>query len=247
MADKINEPSQFKSRITDWPLDERPREKLIQQGPAAVSNAELLAILLGQGTDQYNAVELSKQLLRHFKSLEALSRANFREMQSIRGIGPAKAVKLIAAFQLYRNLKKQRAESDMIRFTNPRRIAEIYQPVLGHLEKESFYVILLDAAMRRILDFEITRGLMDVSLVHPREVFNPAIRHMAKGIIVMHNHPSGLLYPSDADLSITKRLVKSGHILEIPVFDHLIITADDYFSFKEHGLIPEEKKEDPFS
>jgi DNA repair protein RadC len=234
---KVNEPQKFKSRITDWPLEERPREKLIQYGPESVSNAELIAILLGHGTAKFNALELAKKLLREFKSLEALSNASLKEIQQISGIGPAKAVTLLAAFQLYRNLQKQKAENEIISFKNPDEVAKIYQPVLGNLKKESFYVVLLNSAMKRILDFEVTRGIVDASLVHPREVFNLAVRNLAKGLIVLHNHPSGVLEPSTEDLKITERLVSSGQILEIPLYDHLIITADGYYSFRENGLI----------
>ena len=234
---KVNEPQKFKSRITDWPIDERPREKLIQLGPQAVSNAELIAILLGHGTAKFNALELAKKLLREFKSLDALSGASLEEIQKIPGIGPAKAVTLLAAFQLYRNLQKQKAENEIVSFRNPDQVAKIYQPVLGSLQKESFFVILLNSAMKRILDFEVSRGTLDASLVHPREVFNVAVRNLAKGIIVMHNHPSGELKPSEEDIKTTERLVESGKILEIPVYDHLIISEKSYYSFRENGLI----------
>jgi len=234
---KVNEPQKFKSRITDWPIDERPREKLMQLGPQAVSNAELIAILLGHGTAKFNALELAKKLLREFKSLDALSGASLEEIQKIPGIGPAKAVTLLAAFQLYRNLQKQKAENEIVSFRNPDQVAKIYQPVLGSLQKESFFVILLNSAMKRILDFEVSRGTLDASLVHPREVFNVAVRNLAKGIIVMHNHPSGELKPSEEDIKTTERLVDSGKILEIPVYDHLIISENSYYSFRENGLI----------
>ena len=234
---KINEPDQFKSRITDWPLEERPREKLLALGADAVSNAELIAILLGQGTPKMNAVELAKLLLRSFGSLEALSNASLAELQQVKGIGQAKAVSLMAAFQLYRNLQKEKAEREIISFRDPASVARAYQPVLGHLMQESFYVILLNTKLERIKDFRITTGTLDASLVHPREVFNPAVKYKAKGIIVLHNHPSGQLTPSAADREITKRLVQSGKILDIPVYDHIIITYDGYFSFKENGLL----------
>ena len=234
---KVNEPQKFNSRITDWPLDERPREKLIKLGPESVTNAELIAILLGHGTAKFNALELAKKLLRDFKSLEVLSSASLEEIQQTPGIGPAKAVTLLAAFQLYRNLQKQKAENEIVSFRYPDQVAKIYQPVLGSLKKESFFVILLNSAMKRILDFEVSRGTLDASLVHPREVFNLAVRNLAKGIIVMHNHPSGELRPSEEDIRTTERLVQSGKILEIPVYDHLIISENGYYSFRENGLI----------
>jgi DNA repair protein RadC len=234
---RINEPGAFKSRITDWPLAERPREKLLQFGPASISDAELIAILLGQGTPQMNAVELAKMLLRAFGSLEALSNASLAELQQVKGIGQAKAVALMAAFQLYRNLQKEMAERDLIVFNDPQKVAKAYQPVLGHLKQETFYVVLLDKQLRRIRDFPVTRGTLDASLVSPREVFRPAVKFMAKGVLVLHNHPSGNVRPSQADVEITKRLQKSGEILDIPLYDHLIITFDGYYSFKENGLM----------
>ncbi len=234
---RINEPGAFKSRITDWPLAERPREKLLQFGPESISDAELIAILLGQGTPQMNAVELAKLLLRAFGSLEALSNASLAELQQVKGIGQAKAVALMAAFQLYRNLQKEMARRDLIVFNDPQKVAKAYQPVLGHLKQESFYVVLLDSKLQRIQDFRVTTGTLDASLVSPREVFSPAIRFMAKGIIVLHNHPSGNVRPSQADIDITRKLQQSGQILDIPVYDHLIITFNSYFSFKENGLM----------
>jgi DNA repair protein RadC len=225
------------SRILDWPENERPRERLIKKGAESISSAELVAILLGQGSSQYNAVDLARHLIGQFGTLDGLAMASLTELQQVKGIGPAKAVTLLAAFQLYRNLQSERAEKQIITFKDPAAVAEIYKPLLGHLKKESFYVILLDNAMRRIADFEISKGLLNASLVHPREVFNPAIKHSSKGVILIHNHPSGVLEPSAEDISITKKLLESGKILEIPVFDHLIITDAGYFSFKENDLI----------
>lgn len=237
MHGKINEPNAYRARITDWPQEERPRERLERLGAESISNAELLAILIGHGTAKFNAVELAKIVLRRFESLEALSNASLTEMQEINGIGPAKAVTLLAAFQLYRNLQQEKAENEIISFHNPAEVAKIYQPLLGNSKQERFFVVLLNTAMQRIMDFEVTRGTLDSSLVHPREVFNPAVRYLAKGMIVLHNHPSGQCKASDADVKITRQLVESGKILGIDVYDHIIITSDNFYSFKENGLI----------
>jgi DNA repair protein RadC len=234
---KVNEPDQYASRITDWPLEERPRERLISEGAAKISSAELIAILLGQGSRKLNAVDLARMLLRKFGSLEALSEASLNEMTTVDGIGPAKAVTLLAAFQLYRNMQQEKAEADIKCYNNPNEIAKIYIPQMGHLKQETFYVILLDTSLKKIRDYEVTQGLLNASLIHPREVFKQAIRHSAKGIIVLHNHPSGNLNPSEQDIDSTKKLVKSGEILGIPVYDHLIITQDGFYSFQEHNLI----------
>ncbi len=237
MSDKRNASKAYQSRITDWPEDERPRERLQKYGADLVSSAELLAILLGQGTSRFNAVELARMLLNRFKSLEALSMASAAELQETPGIGPAKAATLQAAFQLYRNLQAETAERQIVSFRNPEQVAKIYQPLLGSSKQERFYVVLLNTAMQRITDFEVSRGTLDTSLVHPREVFREAIKHAAKGIIVLHNHPSGQLHPSEADLKVTQKLSESGKILGIELFDHIIITATDYYSFKNHNNI----------
>jgi DNA repair protein RadC len=237
MMDLLNEKTQYRARITDWPVSERPRERLINYGLDFVSDSELIALIIGQGSKKYNAVETAKRLLREFQNLEGLADASLKELQNVSGVGPVKAVKLIAAFQLGKKLEKNRAENHIVRFTSPSKVADIYRPLIGNLKKEVFYVILLNSAMKRIIDFEVSKGILDASLVHPREVFNPAIRHSARGIIVIHNHPSGDELPSDEDLTVTNRLVESGKILEIPVFDHLIITESGYFSFKEHEYL----------
>ncbi len=237
MAPKRIEQQTYQSRITDWPEDERPRERLQKYGADAVSSAELLGILLGQGTARFNAVELARLLLNRFKSLEALSMASATELQEIPGIGPAKAVTLLAAFQLYRNLQQEKAENEIISFRNPAEVAKIYQPLLGNSKQERFLVVLVNTAMQRIMDFEVSRGTLDSSVVHPREVFREAVKQAAKGIIVLHNHPSGQAFPSEADLQVTKKLTESGKILGIELFDHIIITATDFYSFKNNNQI----------
>jgi len=227
----------IKRRITDWPKEERPREKLIRYGVENISNAELIAILLGQGSQKYNVVETAHQMLHAFGDLEGLAAASQKELQTIDGIGPAKALTLLAAFQLYRNMQSETAAKVAQVMTQPKMVADIYIPYLGAKKKESFFVILLDAAMHKIRDVEVSKGSLTASLVHPREVFNPAIKYSAKGVILLHNHPSGQLSPSDEDIKITRKLVDSGRLLDIPVYDHLIITSKSYYSFKENNLI----------
>ena len=241
MSNIVHEPGQFKARITDWPIEERPREKLVRLGAASVSSAELIAILLGQGTPKLNVVALSQKLLRRFGSLEGLSEASLKELQELEGIGPAKAVTLLAAFQLHRNLKKEQAESRLVSFRNPAQVARIYQNVIGHVMQEYFYVVLLNARMERIMDFEVSKGSMERTIVHPREVFRPAVRNGAKGIILIHNHPGGVLEPSQDDLDITKRIIAGGEILGIQVYDHIIVTRNGYISLREKKYIKEKQ------
>lgn len=237
MAADSNGSREYQSRITDWPEHERPRERLQKYGAETVSNAELLAILLGQGTSRHNAVELARLLLNRFGSLENLSSASLQEMQEIPGIGPAKAITLQAAFQLYRNLQIESAERELIRFNQPELVARIYRPIIGSSKQERFFVILLDTALHRIRDFEVSRGALDRSVVYPREVFREAVKHAAKGIIVLHNHPGGQAFPSKADEKVTATLKESGEILGIQLFDHLIITANDFYSFQRNNKL----------
>ena len=225
------------SRITDWPVNERPREKLLTKGSDALSSAELIAILLGTGTGKTTAVDLGKSLINKFGSIEKMAQASLKELTEISGIGPAKAITLMAAFQLSRNMHKEVAEKEFNYFKQPSDVAKIFIPMLGHEKKEVFAIALLDTAGKFMGSEKITIGTLNASLVHAREVFKPAIKHSAASIILVHNHPSGQLTPSAEDLKITKQIVEAGKLLDITVHDHLIITQDSYISLKEEGYI----------
>ncbi len=225
------------SRITDWPEDERPREKLLAKGAESLSSAELIAILLATGTGKTTAVDLGKELLTRFGSIEKMSQASLNELTEIPGIGPAKAITLMAAFQLSRNMHKEVAEREFTYFKQPSDVAKIFIPMLGHEKKEVFAIALLDSAGKYMWSEKITIGTLNASLVHAREVFKPAIKHSAVSIILVHNHPSGQLVPSAEDLKITKQIVESGKLLDISVHDHLIVTQDSYLSLKEEGYL----------
>ena len=223
--------------ISEWPEGERPREKLISMGADALSPAELIAILIATGVGNISALDLGKQLLRKFHSLEELAAASITEMNSIKGIGMAKAVTLKAAFQLSRILDQEIARRKLEYVREPADVARIFIPRLGHLKQEIFAVAMLDTAGKYLLSKKITVGTLNASLVHPREVFKSAIRQSAASIILVHNHPSGQLTPSGEDLRITKQLVETGRILDIPVQDHLIIAGNRFVSLKEEGYI----------
>ena len=233
----MNNIKQKRRSITDWPERERPREKLKIRGAENLSSAELLAILLSSGTKNLNAVDIGKALLKKFKTLESLSHASSNELQEVEGIGPAKAIILQSAFQLSRNMHQELAETQIKYFRNPADVAKIFVPKIGHLKQEVFAIALLDAAGKYLHSRNITRGIINASLIHPREVFRIAIKEAAAAVILIHNHPSGVLEPSEEDISMTRRLVESGKILEIPVFDHLIISENGYYSFKENDLL----------
>jgi DNA repair protein RadC len=223
--------------INAWPEGERPREKLITSGPESLSAAELIAILLGTGTDKLNAVDLGKELLRSFGSLEHLASASVAELRNIRGIGAAKAIILKAAFQLSRNLDHELAHKELKYVREPSDVAKIFIPKLGHLKQEVFAIALLDSGGKYLHSENITVGTLNASLVHPREVYKSAIKHSAASVILVHNHPSGQLVPSSEDLRVTQQLVETGKILDIPVQDHLIIARNRFISLREEGYI----------
>jgi len=223
--------------IADWPEQDRPREKLFHFGAENLSSAELVAILIASGTRRLSAVDLGKALIKKFKTLEKLSQASIDELQIFEGIGPAKAITLLASFQLSRNMNREIAENQKIYFKSPADVAGIFIPKLGHLKQEVFAIALLDSAGKYIHSRDITRGTVNASLIHPREVFRVAIKEAAAAIILVHNHPSGQLIPSKEDLSVTKQLVEVGELVGIPVKDHLIIVGDGFLSLKEDGYM----------
>lgn len=235
-VDKIREASYYHTKIKDWPENERPREKLMNLGPEKLSDAELIAILLGSGAGKITAVDLSKRLLMEYKGLNMLSEKSISEMRRMKGIGSAKAVKLLAAFEIGRriasggNIKKEK-------IMNPSDVADYYIPLMRHLKKEVFKIVLLDSSIQIIKDVEISRGSLNANIVHPREVFKTAITESAASIILIHNHPSGNTEPSKEDIAITKILVETGKIVGISVYDHIIIGDTKYSSFAGMGLI----------
>ncbi len=233
---KISEPSLYHSKIPDWPEDERPREKLQRRGAGALSDAELLAILLRAGSGKITAVDLAKKLIADFQTLANLSSRPVRELMQYRGVGEAKAVAIVAAFELgRRTAAHHRGKGQSI--TSPQDVVERFKPFLRDLKHEQFKIILLDSANHILRDVEISSGILDSSLVHPREVFRQAILEPAAAIILLHNHPSGNAEPSAEDLQITRQLVESGKIVGIHVHDHIIIAGDAYTSFAERGIM----------
>ncbi len=223
--------------ITEWPENERPREKLSLLGPESLSAAELIAILITTGSGKSSALDLGKNLLSTFGSLEDLASASISELEKVIGIGPAKAVTLKAAFQLSRNLDQEIAQKKLHYVREPADVASLFIPKLGHLKQEVFAIALLDSGGKYMLSEKITIGTLNASLVHPREVFKIAIKHSAASIILVHNHPSGQLSPSGDDLRVTQQLVETGKILEIPVQDHIIIANKKYISLRDLGYI----------
>lgn len=218
-------------KILDLPKVERPREKLAHYGPDKLSNAELLAIILGTGGKGINVVELSNKILKKFDS--NLAETNLEELKTTFGLGEAKACEIVACFELGRRFLKDK-KSELI--LSPEKVWEELKGIRDS-KKEHFVVFYLDTRNQVIKQDIISIGTLNASLVHPREVFEPAIQHNAAQIIIAHNHPSGDIEPSEEDKKITQRLQDAGKILGIEVLDHIIVVDKSWLSLREAGVI----------
>lgn len=227
-------------RIQEISIAERPRERLVERGAKAVSSAELFAILLRSGLPGTSAVELGHQLLGRFGSLEGVARAPLEHLVAVRGIGRDKAVTLKAAFELAARLSEEKRRASPVLDT-PDVVAALLRDELSILDTERFVVLLLDTRRRLIRLEEVGRGLLDSVLVHPREVFRPALIASAHAIVVAHNHPTGDPTPSTADIRTTRELLRAGQLLKVELLDHIIIGRSsverprDFCSLKELG------------
>lgn len=227
-------------RIKDLPAHDRPRERLAAQGAEALQDAELVAILLRTGLKGNSAVQVAGELMRRFGSLHRLAGANLVELQQIKGVGRDKAITLRAAFALaQRMVKELQREAPLL--DTPDRVADMLREEARHYEVESFQVLLLNTRRRLIRIDKISQGTLDTILVHPREVFKPAIAANASAIVLAHNHPSGDPTPSEADIRVTRDLIRAGQLLKIEVLDHIILgrgterNSKDYVSLRELG------------
>lgn len=222
-------------RIKDLGRGDRPRERLKAQGAQALSNAELLAVLLRTGVAGLNAVQLAQELLGRFQGLTGLHAADYAELVKTHGVGPAKAAQLKAAIELGRRLAAaEPGERPIIQ--SPAQAAELLMYEMGALEKEHLRVLLLDTRNRLQRIVEVYRGSLNSSLIRIAEVFRDAVRSNAASIIVAHNHPSGDPSPSPEDVAVTKALIEAGKLLDIEVLDHLIIGRGRFVSIKSKGL-----------
>jgi DNA repair protein RadC len=227
-------------KISELPEDDRPREKLRDRGASALTDAELIAILLRTGLPGANAVQVAAQLLDRYKSLNGLSRCTVDEISAIRGIGPAKALHLVAAFNLGQRLAHETLKRQKI--DTPEIVYDLLAPEMRALHKESLRVILLDTRYHLVRIHEVSVGSVNESIAHPRDVFRPAVISSAYAVVVAHNHPSGDPSPSQSDHSLTRRLAEAAELLQIKLLDHIIIGAPaegraPYFSFKEAGVL----------
>ena len=222
-------------RITDLAVDERPRERLAKIGPQALSNAELIAILLRVGVPGENAVQVGQRLLKAFNGLAGLHRAPFDELCNQHGIGAAKAAQIQAAIELGRRLTLESPEERPM-INSPADAAALVLYEMSGLEQEHLRVFLLDVRNRVLEIVEVYKGSVNSAQVHVGEVFKPAIRRGAPAIIVVHNHPSGDPTPSPDDVAVTRAIVQAGKLLDIDVLDHMIIGQGRWVSLKERGL-----------
>lgn len=224
--------------VRDLPVKERPREKLLLCGAGALSNAELLAILLHTGTKEESVLDLAERILSENRAagIAAIANLSVASLQKIRGIGKAKALTLVAAVEIGRRLAEKKAQDKEV-IHGPDDVADYVMSHLRYEQKEIFMVLLLDMKNHVLSLHTVSVGNLNASLVHPREVFRAALANAAAGIILIHNHPSGDPAPSSEDLDVTRRLIKAGEIMGIPVLDHIIIGDNKYVSLKEKGMV----------
>lgn len=222
--------------ITNWSEDDKPREKLMLKGKSVLSDAELIAILIGSGSRNESAVDLSKRILKSVdNNLNALGKLSLAQLMLFKGIGEAKAISIISAMELGRRRRTEEAV-ELTKVTSSKVVFEIMQPIIGELPHEEFWIVYLNNSNKILSKSQLSKGGITGTLVDVRIVFKSALEMGATSLILCHNHPSGTLIPSDADKHITKKLKLAGDSLEIKVLDHLIITETNYFSFADEGI-----------
>ncbi len=224
-------------KITDWAVEDRPREKLIRKGISSLSDAELLAILISSGTRNKSAVDLGRELLGLVNNnLNSLGKLSVSDLRKLHGIGPARAVTIAAALELGRR-RKMAEMPDNCQIKSSHDVAGIFQPLLSDLSHEEFWVLFLNRSNKVIDRMKISQGGISGTVTDIRIIMKKAVENLASGIIVCHNHPSGNLTPSDSDTNITRKIKDAGNLMDIQLLDHLIISDRDYYSFADNGLI----------
>lgn len=223
--------------LKSWAVRERPREKVLANGIQNLSDAELLAILLGSGTRNRTAVDLARQILGEVEyNLQELGRQSISDLQKIKGIGPAKAIAILAAMELGRR-RTGTLHVEKVSIKSSESVFSLFHALMGDLEHEEFWLLMLNRANRVIGRFKASQGGLSGTVIDTRIILKKALENLASSIIVCHNHPSGNKQPSDADVKITEKLKKAAEILEIKLLDHIIIADKSYFSFADEGLI----------
>lgn len=226
-----------KLSIKSWALDDRPREKLVAKGKTVLSDAELMAILIGSGNRQESAVALSQRMLQSVAgNINELAKLSIEKLMTFKGIGEAKAVNIIAALELG---KRRQLENllEKPKITGSKEVFNLMQPIMGDLAHEEFWVLFLNNSNKVLAKHQVSKGGMTATVVDIRLLFKQALELFSVAIIVCHNHPSGKLKPSDADIQLTQKIKNAGNTLDIKLLDHLIITEKAYFSFADEGII----------
>lgn len=223
--------------IKQWAEEDRPREKLILKGKSALSDAELIGILIGSGTKTMSAVEVAKLILReHNNDLNRIAKLGVKELTKFKGIGEAKAISIVSALELGRRRKdSQPSDKEYIKSSND--AYQLMKPEMLDLNYEEFWIILLKRNNEVIKKERVSLGGMSGTVVDTKVIMKKALEELASSLILVHNHPSGNRKPSQADITITKKLKEAGRIMDIPVLDHIIFTDDDYFSFSDESLM----------
>lgn len=221
--------------IKYWAEDDKPREKLMLKGKSVLSDAELIAILIGSGSRNESAVDLSKRILASVENLNALGKLSIQQLMTFKGIGEAKAITIIAAMELGRRRRLEETV-ELTKITSSRVVFNIMQPIIGELPHEEFWVLYLNNSNKVIYKSQLSKGGITGTVVDIRLIFKTAFEYNATAIILTHNHPSGVLLASDADKQITQKLKESGKSLDINVLDHIIITEKSYYSFRDEGI-----------
>jgi DNA repair protein RadC len=223
--------------IKNWSQDDQPREKLRDKGPRSLSDAELIAILIGSGSVQESAVDLSKRILASVNhDLQKLGKLSTAQLMTFKGIGEAKAIKIAAAMELScRRRETTQKKSDKI--NSSRSVFEIMNPLLGYLSHEEFWVLYLNNSHKILAKTQMSKGGMTGTIVDVRIVLKQALEHSASALVLVHNHPSGALEPSKSDIHLTKKFTLAAESLDIKVLDHIIVTEKNYFSFADESLL----------
>lgn len=224
-------------KIKDLPINERPRERLINHGVENLSNEELLAIILKTGTKDTSAKGIASLILSQVENIGDLQNKNYKQLLKIKGIGPSKAAVILACIELGKRINNKISNIQNLKADNPKVVFEYYSSLLGRKKQEHFYAIYLDNQKRVIEDKLLFIGTINKSLIHPQNIFKEAYMLDASAIICLHNHPSGNVIPSKEDINMTKKLVEIGNLFGIKVVDHIIVGSDKYYSLFENGDI----------
>lgn len=223
--------------VHDLPKRERPRERLMNSGPGALSIQEVLAVIVSRGTSGKSVLRIAEDLVSRFKSPAGIAAASIEELQKVKGVGPAKACQIKAALELGVRLEESWGSEQGSDLSSAEAVAKEMRPLIARKHKEHFYALYLDSRNRLIGKERVSIGSLNSTMAHPREVFAPAIRAGAAGLVVVHNHPSGDPQPSDDDIRLTRRLAEAGKVVGIPLQDHVIVAGQKYYSFRARCLL----------